>query len=144
MHRQNKLIKNKNVESQIRWRTTAKREQNHHLPRALFVSASTHSCLPRFPLLFFHLHSSKNSGTKEMAMNQAAAVKLGLGVLSLCMLGYLLGPPLYWHVMEGVAAVSRSSAACPVCTCDCSSQPLLSIPDGTFSFIQFSWICLDL
>lgn len=79
-----------------------------------------------------------------MALNQTRAcspalLKLGLGIMALCIAGYILGPPLYWHFVEGLAAVSRSSssssssssaAACPACDCDCSSQPLLSIPEG--------------
>ncbi|KAK0590593.1 hypothetical protein LWI29_029206 [Acer saccharum] len=65
-----------------------------------------------------------------MAVNQAAVLKVGLGLMGLSLLGYLLGPPLYWHFMEGLAAVSHSSTTCPPCACDCSSQPLLSIPDG--------------
>ncbi|ESR60839.1 drim domain-containing protein [Citrus sinensis] len=66
-----------------------------------------------------------------MAVNQAAIAKVGLSLLGLCLFGYIVGPPLYWHFMEGLDAVSHSSAAtCPPCVCDCSSQPLLSIPDG--------------
>ncbi|KAF7847149.1 hypothetical protein BT93_L3282 [Corymbia citriodora subsp. variegata] len=72
-----------------------------------------------------------------MALNQTRAcspalLKLGLGIMALGIAGYILGPPLYWHFLEGLAAVSRSSAssACPVCDCDCSSQPLLSLPQG--------------
>lgn len=60
-------------------------------------------------------------------------LKVGLGAMALCLAGYILGPPLYWHLMEGLAAVRRSStssASCPPCVCDCSSQPLLSIPEG--------------
>ncbi|KAJ7948129.1 Protein of unknown function (DUF1068) [Quillaja saponaria] len=71
-----------------------------------------------------------------MAMNQSgvscspALVKVGLGVVALCIAGYILGPPLYWHFMEGLAAMSRSSSTCESCLCDCSSQPILSIPEG--------------
>ncbi|KAF5746092.1 hypothetical protein HS088_TW06G00257 [Tripterygium wilfordii] len=65
-----------------------------------------------------------------MGLNQATAVKAGLVLLGLCVFGYILGPPLYWQFREGLAAVSRSSSSCPVCVCDCSSQPLLTIPDG--------------
>ncbi|XP_043688838.1 uncharacterized protein LOC122639883 [Telopea speciosissima] len=50
-------------------------------------------------------------------------------VMALCLAGYILGPPLYWHLSEGLAAVSRASA-CPPCVCDCASQSLLSIPEG--------------
>ncbi|XP_022759055.1 uncharacterized protein LOC111305624 isoform X2 [Durio zibethinus] len=64
-----------------------------------------------------------------MAVNQAAALKVGLGLLGLCLFGYIVGPPLYWHFMEGLAAVSHNSNTCPPCLCDCSSQPLLTIPE---------------
>ncbi|KAF3443441.1 hypothetical protein FNV43_RR13123 [Rhamnella rubrinervis] len=59
-----------------------------------------------------------------------AVVKAGLAVIAMCIAGYILGPPLYWHFMEGLAAVSHSSSSCPSCVCDCSSQPVLSIPLG--------------
>ncbi|KAA8526529.1 hypothetical protein F0562_008268 [Nyssa sinensis] len=72
-----------------------------------------------------------------MALNlpgscRPALLKVALGLMALCLAGYILGPPLYWHLMEGFAAVSRSSssASCPPCLCDCSSQPLLTIPQG--------------
>lgn len=71
-----------------------------------------------------------------MAGNQAgpcspALMKTTLGLLALCLAGYILGPPLYWHFLEGLAAVSHSSSAtCPPCACDCSNQPLLFIPHG--------------
>ncbi|XP_042519973.1 uncharacterized protein LOC122093660 isoform X2 [Macadamia integrifolia] len=55
-------------------------------------------------------------------------VKVTIAVMALCLAGYILGPPLYWHLSEGLAAFSRSS--CPPCVCDCASQPLLSIPEG--------------
>ncbi|GAB2274925.1 hypothetical protein Dimus_009694 [Dionaea muscipula] len=62
-------------------------------------------------------------------------VKLTLGLIALCIAGYIVGPPLYWHLMEGLAAVGRSSSSssstiCPPCACDCSSQPLITIPEG--------------
>ncbi|XP_076934605.1 uncharacterized protein LOC143600954 [Bidens hawaiensis] len=61
-----------------------------------------------------------------------AIVKIGIIFLGVCLVGYLVGPPLYWHVLEGLAAVRRSSSAvsCPPCNCDCDSQPLLSIPQA--------------
>uniref|UniRef100_A0A5B7BZZ0 Plant/T7A14-6 protein n=2 Tax=Davidia involucrata TaxID=16924 RepID=A0A5B7BZZ0_DAVIN len=72
-----------------------------------------------------------------MALNQPGSCSPGLlkaavGLIALCLAGYILGPPLYWHFMEGLAALSRSSssASCPPCLCDCSSQPLLTIPQG--------------
>ncbi|KAM1919591.1 hypothetical protein ACFX15_023510 [Malus domestica] len=71
-----------------------------------------------------------------------AVLKAGLVIVGLCIAGYIVGPPLYWHFMEGLAAVSHSSSSsssfvCPLCTCDCSSQPLLSIPIG-LSNISFA------
>ncbi|XP_022771762.1 uncharacterized protein LOC111314557 [Durio zibethinus] len=65
-----------------------------------------------------------------MTVNQATALKVGLGLLGLCLFGYIVGPPLYWHFMEGLAAISHTSTTCPPCVCDCSSQPLLTIPEG--------------
>ncbi|KAJ6329424.1 hypothetical protein OIU77_010991 [Salix suchowensis] len=61
---------------------------------------------------------------------QAAVVKVGLGLMAVCIAGYILGPPLYWHLKEGFVAIARSSPNCAPCLCDCSSQPLLSIPHG--------------
>ncbi|KAL3509824.1 hypothetical protein ACH5RR_029225 [Cinchona calisaya] len=66
-------------------------------------------------------------------------LKAGLGLMAIFLAGYILGPPLYWHFKEGIAAVSRSSSSsspsspaitCPPCHCDCSAQPLPSIPQG--------------
>ncbi|PQM40350.1 uncharacterized protein Pyn_22876 [Prunus yedoensis var. nudiflora] len=76
-----------------------------------------------------------------MAMSPAV-LKAGLVIVGVCIAGYIVGPPLYWHFMEGLAAVSHSSSSsslssCPPCTCDCSSQPLLSIPIG-LSNISFA------
>lgn len=77
-----------------------------------------------------------NKRKKKMALNQLAAlVKVVFGLMALCLSGYILGPPLYWHFKEALAAaVSHSSSAsassCPPCVCDCSSQPLLTIPEG--------------
>ncbi|KAK1389057.1 Mast/stem cell growth factor receptor Kit like [Heracleum sosnowskyi] len=67
---------------------------------------------------------------------RSGVITVTLGFLALCLAGYIVGPPLYWHFMEGVAAITRSSPSsysysCPPCHCDdCSSQPLVSIPQG--------------
>lgn len=76
-------------------------------------------------------------------MNQQGAMmlKVGLGIVAVCLGGYIVGPPLYWHFMEAVAASSpsSSSSSCAPCVCDCSSQPLLHIPHGlSLSQIYFS------
>ncbi|KAJ1400047.1 hypothetical protein SESBI_29883 [Sesbania bispinosa] len=59
------------------------------------------------------------------------AVMMGLAVVALCIAGYIVGPPLYWHLIE---AVNHSSSACAPCLCDCSSQPIISIPQGLSNF----------
>ncbi|OVA09761.1 Protein of unknown function DUF1068 [Macleaya cordata] len=62
-------------------------------------------------------------------------IKFVTAVLGLGLIGYILGPPLYWHLTEGLAAIghdvssSSTAATCPPCVCDCSSQPLLSMPE---------------
>ncbi|XP_047342547.1 uncharacterized protein LOC124946038 [Impatiens glandulifera] len=73
-----------------------------------------------------------------MALNPPARsctpglLKAILFFLALCLGGYILGPPLYWHLMEGLAAPtsSSSSSSCPSCNCDCFSEPIMSIPLG--------------
>ncbi|KAG9159898.1 hypothetical protein Leryth_005660 [Lithospermum erythrorhizon] len=67
-----------------------------------------------------------NQGGRSSSSNSQKMLRVGLLILA------ILGPPLYWHLIEGLAAVSRSSSSisCPRCDCDCSSQPLLNIPQG--------------
>ncbi|CAA6669876.1 unnamed protein product [Spirodela intermedia] len=60
-------------------------------------------------------------------------VKMVLVVMGLGIGGYILGPPLYWHLVEVVLgrssnASSSGAAECPVCDCDCS-LPLLEMPE---------------
>lgn len=47
-------------------------------------------------------------------------------IMGLGLAAYIIAPPLYWHIAE---ALGRSSSSCPPCSCDCSSQPLLSLPE---------------
>ncbi|KDP20711.1 hypothetical protein JCGZ_21182 [Jatropha curcas] len=57
-------------------------------------------------------------------------------MMGLCLVGYIVAPPLYWHLSDIIVAALRSSSSsssssyCPLCPCDCSSQPLLSLPNG--------------
>ncbi|WOL13996.1 hypothetical protein Cni_G22776 [Canna indica] len=52
-------------------------------------------------------------------------VRIVLVVMALGLAGYIVGPPLYWHLAEALGG----SSACPPCAaCDCSAQPLLSLP----------------
>ncbi|KAJ1428713.1 hypothetical protein SESBI_08818 [Sesbania bispinosa] len=62
-----------------------------------------------------------------MNRRQQRAFKLFMWILGLCLAGYIAGPPLYWHLNETLNSISSS---CPPCPCDCSLQPLLSIPEG--------------
>ncbi|XP_062162537.1 uncharacterized protein LOC133869525 isoform X2 [Alnus glutinosa] len=66
---------------------------------------------------------------------QQRALKVGMVLMGLCLAGYIVGRPLYYHLSEALTAARRhvSSSSyhrCTPCLCDCSSQPLLSLPDG--------------
>ncbi|KAL3742195.1 hypothetical protein ACJRO7_017647 [Eucalyptus globulus] len=68
-----------------------------------------------------------------MNRRQQRALKSFVAVVAVCMLCYIVGPPLHWRATEALASVRRGgggpSASCPPCRCDCSSQPLLSLGD---------------
>ncbi|KAI4320006.1 hypothetical protein MLD38_033534 [Melastoma candidum] len=55
------------------------------------------------------------------------ALKVVATILGMVALGYVLTPPLYWHVSEGL---SSTNPDCPACDCDCTSQPLFSFSEG--------------
>lgn len=57
------------------------------------------------------------------------ALKLIMVLLGMSLAIYILGPPLYWQLAEGLASV-RHAAACPSCVCDCSAESLSTIPPG--------------
>ncbi|KAD4179077.1 hypothetical protein E3N88_27668 [Mikania micrantha] len=65
-----------------------------------------------------------------------ATAKVGIAFLGLSLVGYLLGPPLYWHLLEAFAAVGRTSfaASCPPCNCNCDSRPDISFPQDCAKF----------
>ncbi|XP_072986092.1 uncharacterized protein [Typha latifolia] len=63
---------------------------------------------------------SSSLGFLNPRLVRAILVAMGLGIA-----GYIVGPPLYWHVAE---ALGRSSS-CPPCSCDCTSQPILALPE---------------
>lgn len=58
---------------------------------------------------------------------RTGVLKAVLGLMAICLAAYIVGPPLYWHLMEGLAS---ASASCPSCNCECDAMPLLSIPQG--------------
>ncbi|GKB66500.1 microtubule-associated tumor suppressor 1 A like protein [Tanacetum coccineum] len=60
-----------------------------------------------------------------------AVVKMIIIFMGVSLLGYVVGPPLYWHLLEALAKPSPAAlSSCPVCNCDCDSRPALSIPQG--------------
>ncbi|RRT85716.1 hypothetical protein B296_00003702, partial [Ensete ventricosum] len=70
-------------------------------------------------------------------------VRVILAVMALGLAGYIVGPPLCWHLAE---AFGRSSACPPCAACDCSAQPLLSLPQGAPSRLptRFAFSLSDL
>ncbi|XP_074312146.1 uncharacterized protein LOC141647737 [Silene latifolia] len=82
----------------------------------------------------------------ETRLCRPAVVKTTLVLIALCIAGYIVGPPLYWHIKEGSSSTSPSSSSssisltsssllstttssnCAPCTCNCDSQPILTIP----------------
>ncbi|PWA35602.1 hypothetical protein CTI12_AA608030 [Artemisia annua] len=76
-------------------------------------------------------------GSGASASCNPAIVKMLITFIGISMVGYLIGPPLYWHLLEALHRSSVAAVSCPVCNCDCDSQPLLSIPqvlsNGSFT-----------
>ncbi|KAL4628310.1 hypothetical protein ACB092_05G228100 [Castanea dentata] len=58
-------------------------------------------------------------------------LKIGMGLCGLFLVGYIVGPPLYFHLSESLsttaAAAVSTAPVCRPCFCDCSSHPLLSL-----------------
>ncbi|XP_062144290.1 uncharacterized protein LOC133851749 isoform X2 [Alnus glutinosa] len=54
------------------------------------------------------------------------ALRLVLFLVGVSLVGYTVGPPLYWRLKGN----STGQASCPSCVCDCSSEDLLSEPLG--------------
>ncbi|RXI07886.1 hypothetical protein DVH24_014452 [Malus domestica] len=74
--------------------------------------------------LKFVLNQQK-SKEREMATS-SSILKVGLVIAEMCIGGYIVGPLLYWHFMEGLVAVSHFSSSsfstCLPCTGNCSSH----------------------
>ncbi|PKA65998.1 hypothetical protein AXF42_Ash010407 [Apostasia shenzhenica] len=60
-------------------------------------------------------------------------VRALLVAMALGLAAYIVGPPLYWHLAEALGRAS-SYTSCSPCNCDCSSQPLLSLPEELTNF----------
>ncbi|KAM1093630.1 hypothetical protein ACFX13_008858 [Malus domestica] len=65
---------------------------------------------------------------REMALSPLI-LKAVMVIAGMCIGKYIVGPPLYWHFMEGLVVVSHfsssSSFACPLYIGDCSSHHVL-------------------
>ncbi|TKY72189.1 gamma-tubulin complex component 2 [Spatholobus suberectus] len=62
-----------------------------------------------------------------MNRRQHRVFKLLIWILGLFLVAYIAGRPLHWHLNE---TLNSTSQPCPPCHCDCSLQPLLSLPEG--------------
>ncbi|KAK9139559.1 hypothetical protein Scep_009240 [Stephania cephalantha] len=62
----------------------------------------------------------------QQGVCSAGVVRLVLFLVSACLVCYVVGPTLLWH-LSGKFAVQ---ASCPSCVCDCSLETILSIPLG--------------
>ena len=66
------------------------------------------------------------------------ALRVIMMLLGMSLPVYILGPPLYWQLAEGLASV-RHAAACPPSICDCTVESLATISPalGNTSFVEF-------
>ncbi|KAK7359810.1 hypothetical protein VNO77_01775 [Canavalia gladiata] len=62
-----------------------------------------------------------------MNRRQQRAFKLLMWILGLFLVAYIAGRPFYWHLNE---TLNSNLSSCPPCHCDCSLEPLLSLPEG--------------
>ncbi|KAJ4956937.1 hypothetical protein NE237_013720 [Protea cynaroides] len=53
------------------------------------------------------------------------ALRLVLFLVGVCLVCYIVGPRLYWHLTGNFAA---SRASCAQCICDCPLEPIFSMP----------------
>ncbi|MED6208374.1 hypothetical protein PIB30_044408 [Stylosanthes scabra] len=61
-----------------------------------------------------------------MNRRKQRAFMVCMWTVGFCLTGYIGGRPLYWHLNESLSTVS----SCSPCQCDCSLEPLLSLPEG--------------
>ncbi|THG11029.1 hypothetical protein TEA_023360 [Camellia sinensis var. sinensis] len=87
------------------------------------------------------MNTQKNKKQKHGGGGGQRMVKVAMGLMGVCLAGYIIVPPLYWHISEALASLRRSS--CPPCLCDCSSQPFLSLSEGLNNsiFTDTVWSC---
>ncbi|XP_028052878.1 uncharacterized protein LOC114297871 [Camellia sinensis] len=87
------------------------------------------------------MNTQKNKKQKHGGGGGQRMVKVAMGLMGVCLAGYIIVPPLYWHISEALASLRRSS--CPPCLCDCSSQPFLSLSEGLNNSIFTDCMKLD-
>ncbi|KAG0464840.1 hypothetical protein HPP92_019004 [Vanilla planifolia] len=71
-------------------------------------------------------------GSPSLGGVNHGVVRLVLYLMAMGLSAYIVGPPLYWHLAEALGRGSYS--ACSPCNCDCSSQPLLALPEELTNF----------
>ncbi|GAB2298910.1 hypothetical protein Dimus_032987 [Dionaea muscipula] len=86
------------------------------------------------------MHQKQRGHNNGKYCSSHKVLRMATGILGMCVIGYIAGPPLYWHSVELLAALGRrhsSSSSCPPCLCDCSTYPFLTLPEGlNFSFAE--------
>lgn len=123
-----------------------KRKLKNQSRRTSRENINGHDLIPFWSLIFSCRRFSSQHREREREATMAGGsaspgtlnpslVKVLLAVMALSIATYILGPPLYWHLAE---ALGSSSSSCPTCSCDCSSQPLLSLPEGSRLIDLFS------
>lgn len=67
----------------------------------------------------------------DHGISSNGALRLVLVLVGVSLVGYTVGPPLYWRLKGN----STGQASCPSCVCDCSSEEdFLSVPLGEVHF----------
>jgi hypothetical protein len=90
--------------------------------RRLTASLLFHSSLLLSPPRQDRMAGGSPAWGPSPALATTLVALLGLGLAA-----YIVGPPLYWHAAEALAA----AGACPACDCDCDARPLLDLPEGS-------------
>ncbi|KAJ4842764.1 hypothetical protein Tsubulata_013387 [Turnera subulata] len=72
---------------------------------------------------------TSNSSISRSSRRQQNALMIVMLIMGIFLVGYIIGPPLYWHLSDFVRPDLHSSP-CPSCFCDCSSSTLLAVFDG--------------
>ena len=66
---------------------------------------------------------------QESNLCSPETLKLTMVLLGMSLEIYILGPPLYWKLVDGLVSI-RHASAFPSCICDCSAESMSTIPLG--------------